>query len=423
MNKARSANGLFDVEVTAIGAKGDGVADGPDGPIYLPYTVPGDRLTVRIGAAGDPETIERLADGPDRREPPCDHFGACGGCALQHVEQAAYARWKRDLVVQALARRGLDATVGAVVGVAAESRRRVRFSVRITDNAAIVGFRERRSHRTVDVADCPVAAAPIVDIIAPLRDVAGDIVPRRSNAEFVVTAVDSGLDILVQASKDPVLQVREHLVRFAEDHDLARISWMTPRAEAEPIATRRPVLARFGPVAVTLPPVPFLQPTETGESALRTEVTTAVDGAKRVADLFSGCGAFGLPLAAAGATLYAVDSDDSAITALAKAARDAGFGERVTTERRHLGRRPLSVEELVRFDAVVLDPPRAGAQEQAQMLAKSAVPVVAYASCNPATFARDARILVDGGYRLEGVTPVDQFLWSPHVELIGVFRR
>ena len=423
MDSDGPTGGAFDVEVTAIGAKGDGIAQGPDGPIYLPYTVPGDRLSVRFGASGQPETLERLDDGPDRRAPSCRHFGACGGCALQHLESAAYTGWKRDLVAQALARRGLDAPVAPAITADAGSRRRVRLSVRVTDKAAIVGFRERRSHRTVDVVDCPVAVPQIVDIIGPLRDVATDIVPRRTNAEFVVTAAETGLDVLVQASSEPVLQVREHLVRFAEAHDLARVSWMTPRAEAEPIAARRPVRVRFGPVVATLPPVSFLQPTAAGETALGGEVSRALQGASRVADLFSGCGALGLPLAATGAALHAVDSDDAAVAALAQAARASGFGERVTTEARHLGRRPLSGEELSRFDAIVLDPPRAGALEQSTVLAESEVPVVAYASCNPATFARDARVLVDGGYRLDRVTPIDQFLWSPQVELIGVFLR
>ena len=423
MSRTPSADRPIEVEVTRIGSKGDGIADGPEGPVYLPYTVPGDRLSLKVGGSGAPEVIDRLSDGPHRQSPSCPHFGLCGGCALQHLESGAYTDWKRDQVVQALARRGLDAPVGAMIGVAPESRRRVRLSVRVTENATIVGYRQRRSHRTVDVDDCPVAAPPIARIIGPLRDVAGDIVPRRSNAEFVITALDGEVDLLVQAPNDPVLQVREHLGRFAEVHDLSRVSWMTPRGEAEPIAARRPVRARFGSVSVDLPPVPFLQPTDAGEAALRAEIEAAVDGAKRVADLFSGCGAFGLPLAATGAALYAADSDAAAIAALDKAARDAGFGARVNAERRHLGRRPLAEKELNGFDAVVLDPPRAGAQEQAELLAGCTVPVVAYASCNPATFARDARVLADGGYRLDHVTPVDQFLWSPHVELIGIFRR
>lgn len=411
------------LRIAAIGARGDGVAETPDGPVYVPFTVPGDVVRVRVGRDRHARVVKRLEDGPARHEPACAHFGVCGGCALQHVDDAFYAGWKRDLVVQALRRRGLEAEVGLLVRLPPGARRRVRLSARAMETVTVLGFRERRSHRLVEVSECPVAAPEIVHLFVPLRALLGDILPRRSDAEVTVTALAAGLDVLILARGEPGLAERERLGDFAQGEDLARLSWMTSPAMAEPVAARRPVRAAFAGIAVDVPPASFLQPTEAGEESLRDEVVRALAGGRRVADLFAGCGAFGLPLAAAGSTLTAADSDEPALTALAAAARRAGFGGHVSVETRDLERRPLSSAEMAEFDCAVLDPPRAGAARQAAEFAASRVPAIAYVSCNPSTFARDARTLVDGGYGLERVTPVDQFLWSPHVELVGVFRR
>lgn len=424
MNETSVAAGkIYDVEVTATGAKGDGIAETPEGRIFIPYTVPGDRRRVRVGRDGRAAVIERLEDGPGRQRPVCPHFGACGGCALQHLEHASYLAWKRHLVVKALARRAIKAEVAPVISVPPGSRRRVRLNATPVGNGAVVGFRERRSHDIVGITDCPVSAASVVGLLAPLGKLAAAILTRRSQAEVVVTRTASGLDVLIQTGEAASLAVRERLAQFAETVDLARLSWMTHRTEAEPVATRRPVRVAFGQVGVALPPVSFLQPTEEGEAALRSEISRALAGSRRIADLYAGCGAFALPLAASGAAVFAADTDRHALAALEAAARESGFGARVETEARQLSRRPLVPEALSRFDGVVLDPPRVGAEEQAKTLAASVVPVVAYASCNPATFARDARILIDGGFVLDRVAPVDQFLWSPHVELVGIFRR
>lgn len=435
----RGSGKIIELTVDEIGARGDGVAREPDGPVYLPFTLPGDRVRARVGRDGRAEIIERLEggerpadgrmedgrieDGRRRRDPDCRHFGQCGGCALQHAGPVDYMDWKRTLVVDALARRGIEADVTALVQGSPGSRRRVRLAARILARGVVLGFRERRSNQIVDLSECSVATPGIVDAIAALRPLLGEILPSGEQAEISMTHAESGLDILIRASVEPDLAVRERLVRFAEDRDLARISWAAGGETAQPVAARRRVRVSFRDVEADLPPESFLQPTVEGEEALRTEVIRALAGARRVADLFSGCGAFGLPLAKDGAALLAVDGDAAAVAALDAAARRGGFGEHIRVETRDLDQRPLLPAELKKLDGVILDPPRAGAAAQAAALAESGVPVVAYASCNPGTFARDARTLIDGGYGLEGVTPVDQFLWSPHVELVGMFRR
>ncbi|MEE8333118.1 MAG: class I SAM-dependent RNA methyltransferase, partial [Alphaproteobacteria bacterium] len=266
------------------------------------------------------------------------------------------------------------------------------------------------------------------DLLAPLRALLGDLMPHRASADAAATLCDNGIDLTLGLAAEPDLAARERLVEFATAHDLARLSWRAPRAgpeaaPAEPVVARRAPVFDFDGVGVHPPPDGFVQPTRAGEDALRWHVEAALAGAARIADLYAGCGAFGLVLAARGAAVAAFDVAADPIAALLAAARAAGFGERVTAEARDIVRRPLSVEELARFDGVVLDPPRAGADAQARALAGSVVPVVAYVSCNPTSFARDTRTLVDGGYRLVRVTPVDQFLWTAHLELIGVFRR
>lgn len=413
----------FDVRVGAIGARGDGIADTPGGPVYLPYTVPGDVVRVRIGPKRRGHAVERLEDGPDRRTPECAHFGVCGGCALQHVQDALYADWKRTLVVEALGRNGLVPDVAPLVRARPGDRRRIRLAGIQRASGPLVGFRERGSQRIVDIGECPVAAPKIAALIGPLRGLLPSLPGAGRLVEIVVTRTDHGLDVFIRAHRELDLPVRERLVRFAEGNDLARISWAPGAEDPEPVVARKPVRFMAGDVAIDLPADAFIQPTAVGEAALRADVMGALAGARRVADLFSGCGAFALPLASAGASVLAVDGYTPAVNALAASARGGGFGERVTVAARDLDQRPVSGAELKPLDGVVLDPPRAGAPPQTAALADSRVPVIAYASCNPATFARDARVLIDGGYRLDRVTPVDQFLWSPHLELVGIFRR
>jgi len=421
-----------EIEIEEIGARGDGIAHLPDGTrAFVPYTVPGDRVRARLsesdgeGIAG--RAVEWLARGEGRAEPPCRHFGECGGCALQHLAPDFYAAWKRALIETALRRRGFESPpIAPLVTAAPATRRRADFAAVRRKDDVLLGFHARASHRVVDLAECPVVAPVIAALLPPLRALLLDLLKPADKAGVTATLTDSGLDVVLESAIALGAGGRERLAAFAEAQDLARLSRRHPNARgAETVVERRPVRMSFGGIAVDLPAGTFLQATREGEAALTAAVLEAMGEAPRVADLYAGCGTFTFPLAmrrGVASSVHAVDGTEPAIAALTRAAKQAGLG-RVTTLVRDLARRPLNAQELARFDAVVFDPPRAGAREQAEALAGSRVAIAVAVSCNPATFARDARILVDGGFGLDWVRPVDQFLWSPHVELVARFSR
>ena len=415
--------------VARIGGQGDGVMDTGAGRLYVPYTVPGDVALVRIkkpradGFAAELRVLH--SPGPDRAEPACPHFFACGGCALQHLNDAAYAAWKRDQVLRALARHGFtDAPTAPLVRTQPSRRRRADIVLRRLANGVLAGFHERESRRIVDVAACPVLEPELVALLEPLRAALALRLAVGEGVDVRMTATETGIDVTLVGRLGLGGKARAALAAFAAEQDLARLAALDPASGfVDPIAVRRASAVRFGGVAVEIPPAAFLQASAEAEAAMIAETLAAVAGARRVIDLYAGCGTFTFPLAEAGAHVQAVDGDAAAISALQAAARRAGLEGRVTAETRDLARQPLSAAELKRADAVVFDPPRAGAKEQAAEIAAAGVPVVVGISCSPASFARDARILADAGYRLERVVPIDQFLWSPHVELVGVFRR
>jgi 23S rRNA (uracil1939-C5)-methyltransferase len=405
------------------------------------FTAPGDRVRVRLGGrrAGGvaAEIVEWLAHAPDRRQPPCPAFGTCGGCAWQHLGEAGYGQVKRDVLIRALDRQRLNPGVAFPVEPARISppgdRRRVRFAGSRDTRGAVLGLRMRAGHEIVDLAQCPVAAPGIAALLAPCRQAAAALDALRSDRrpssfQVAVTLTDFGPDVTWTLPAPPSLGDRERLTRLAETQDLARVSWRRPDAGgrapvAEPVAVRRPARVTFGAVAVDLPPDAFLQASSTGEAAIRAVVLDALDAAPRgaVADLFAGCGTLSLPIAATRA-VHAVDGDAQAIAALGQAARRAALG-RVTTAHRDLMRRPLLPDELARYAAVVFDPPSAGASAQAREVARAKPHTVIAVSCDPATFARDLRTLVEGGYAIERVVPIDQFLWSARIEAVAVLRR
>jgi 23S rRNA (uracil1939-C5)-methyltransferase len=425
VSRSRTPPRTVELTIDDIGARGDGLADLDGRRVYVPLTVPGDRVRVRLGnTRGDgvaAEMLDLLAPGPDRIEPVCRHFGLCGGCALQHLDDAAYGAWKREQVVRALARAGLgDVAVAPVLRTPSASRRRATFAALRRGGRVLLGFNERLSHRLVDLEECRVLDPAIAGLLPKLRMGLGTVLAEGGAVDVAVTHLDNGLDVLLTGGPEPGLRQREDLAAFAEAADLGRLSWRrAPSAPPEPIAARRPMVTRFGSVSVPVEPGAFLQASPAGEAALVQAVRDGVSDAVRIADLFAGAGTFTFPLAER-AVVHAVEGDAGAQAALARAARGTG---RVTTARRDLAADPLTAAELNRFDAVVFDPPRAGAREQATALAGAGAPVVVGVSCNPASFARDARLLVDGGYELTVVTPVDQFVWAAHVELVGVFRR
>lgn len=423
------------VTIEALGARGDGIATLAGRRLYVPYALQGETVRVRIDRSkNDPRApltgrlVEVSAPSPDRVEPPCPHFGVCGGCAVQHMAPPAYARWKNGLITSALAARDLPTdVVEPPVPVPSGSRRRADFTAIRRRNDLILGFNARASHRVIDVDACPVLLPEIVALLTPLRAILTDLLSPSDRAEVVVNATTTGLDVLLVTGARLGAAGHENLARFAEDHDLARLSRRHPQAKApETIVERRPPTAMFGSVPVALPPGAFLQATADGEASLVAAAAAGVGTPRRILDLFCGSGTFSVPLATSAddgsASVHAVDGEADAVTALEAAARAASLS-RITSETRDLDRRPFRVEELNRYDAVVFDPPRAGAKRQAEAIAASKVPHVVAISCNPGTFARDAAILVAGGYRLTLVRPVDQFPWTPHLELAAHFVR
>ena len=416
------------VTIVTIGAQGDGIGELEGRALFVPLTLPGDRVRVRLGPTrgeGRAATVlERLADGPGRATPPCRHFGVCGGCQLQHLERDRYRAWKSELLQTALRHRGLDpAIVRPMIAIPPASRRRARFAAHRHGAAVEFGFHERAGKRIVDLAHCPILLESLQRLLPALRRMAVALLADRGGADLEATASTTGIDLLIeQAGKPPGAAARTQLIGMAGEAGILRVSWAKPRGEPEPIAILGTPQMRFGGIAVDLPPAGFLQPSAAGEAALVDAVGRATEGRKRIADLFSGLGSFALPLAA-GARVHAVEGDRAAAAALEAAVKRAGIGHRLTVERRDLERVPLQPGELAKFDAVVFDPPRAGAAAQSRSLAASGVARVVAVSCNPASFARDARILVDGGYRLDWAVPVDQFPWSPHLELVAGFSR
>lgn len=420
----------IDVEIQEIGARGDGIAAFEGGRrLYVPYTVPGDIVRVRLSRARTDVHTGRIVNivtpGAGRTGPACRHFGRCGGCALQHLEAKYYEAWKLGLLAQALARHGIEAAqIRSLLVSLPRSRRRADFTAIRRKGDLLLGFNARSSHQVVDLAECPVLAPEIVALTPALRELLLELLAPAESAEVAVTRTDSGLDLLLVTGASLGLVARERLASFAETQDLARLARRHPKGRgSEVLVVRRPVRVRFGDVLVGLPPGGFLQATIEGEAALRRAVWEGVGNARRIADLYAGAGAFGLSLAAEGRRVSAVEVDRQLVEAVEEALRAAAGRLPLKVLARDLERRPLRPDELEDFDAVVFDPPRAGAKTQVTALAASNVPRVVAVSCNPATFARDARTLLDGGYRLDWVQPIDQFLWSPHLELAAAFHR
>jgi 23S rRNA (uracil1939-C5)-methyltransferase len=419
------------LDIVSLGARGDGIARHDGTEIYVPFTVPGDRILARLAhgrGEGRAASIEKLlVPGPGRGAASCRHFGTCGGCALQHLDVGLYAATKLELVRSALARQGfVDAPVASVQLLPPGTRRRIRLSLErpLRRAAAVrVGFAERESHAIVDLTECAVMHPRLFAIVAPLRAFAADLLLPGEAGHATMQLVDSGIDLLLDVPRVPHLAALEALAAFAAAQDLARLVWRGPDGgEKVPVAQRRPVQIILAGVAVDVPVDGFLQATREAEIALTAAVLAGVSGATHIADLFAGIGTFAFALSALG-RVHAVEGWPPASGALRAAANRAGCSHRVTVEARDLEERPLEPDELAAYDAVVFDPPRIGAKAQAAALARSTVPCIVAVSCNPASFARDARILAAGGYRMISVQPIDQFIWSSHIELVAVFRR
>jgi 23S rRNA (uracil1939-C5)-methyltransferase len=402
--------------IERLGQRGEGMSRSEKGVIFVPYALAGETVLAEIeGEHGQLVAISHPSH--DRIDAHCPYFSTCGGCAVQTLSPTAYAQWKRDLVVEALRRAGIAAKVGPLVDAHGDGRRRATFHIRADRSGRpLVGFMRARTHNVVEIDSCPVLEPSMSRALPALRALAEALRPIEKPLDALVTATKFGLDIDLrgQGRLDP-LRVR-NLVQITLGQDLVRLS-NHGEIVLEP---RLPVLG-LGGAEIALPPGAFLQPTLAGETRIVAEVCGALAGAGRIADLFAGVGTIGLRLAEQ-AQVHAVDCDQAALDALAKA-RHSVEVKPVTTETRDLFRRPLRRDELGGYDGIVFDPPRAGAELQAKELAASIVPVVVAVSCNARTFARDAEILCAGGYEIEAIVPIDQFRHTPHVEIVATYRR
>ncbi len=399
--------------IERLGHQGDGIAEGP---IYAPGTLPGEEIEGEV--TGGVIAAPRIVTPADTRvRPPCSHAKSCGGCQLQHASDPFVADWKVEVVRNALTAHGLTPLITGPVTSSTRSRRRASFSARRTKKGALAGFHQKRSDVVVSVPNCQLVHPQIVAALPLVEELAVTGASRKGELSVLVTRTEGGLDVSVTGGKPLDDALRRALPDLANTHDLSRLTW-----EGETVALRHPPAQRLGPALVVPPPGAFLQATEEGQRALQDEVLQITQGAARVADLFAGCGTFALPIAQH-AEVHAVEGDREMTRALDQGWRQAQGLKRVTTEARDLFRNPLLPDELRKFDAVVVDPPRAGAQAQVAEIARSDVSCVAYVSCNPVSFARDAAQLEANGFDLRRVVVIDQFRWSTHVELVAELVR
>lgn len=400
--------------IDRLGHLGDGIGQGPDGAVYAAQMLPGEVVEGEV--QGDRMLAPRiLTPSPARVRPPCAHARTCGGCLMQHAADPFVADWKQGIVAGALAGQGLTARFLPMHTSPAQSRRRAVLTGRRTKGGVLLGFHARASDLLVAVPQCQLLHPDLIATFPALEALVRAGGTRSTELALTVTRSLAGPDVSVAGGKDLTADLRMDLARLAEAHNLARLTWGD-----EIVALRAQPMQRFGGVLVTPPPGAFLQATAEGETALLRAVALAIGSARHVADLFAGVGTFALPLSDR-AEVLAVEGDPAMTAALDRAQRSATGMKRITVQTRDLFRRPMEPDELRGLDAVVIDPPRAGAEAQTERLAAAQVPLIASVSCNPATFARDARVLIRAGYRLDWVQVIDQFRWSAHVELAARF--
>ncbi len=400
--------------IDRLGHLGDGVAQGPDGAVFVPQMLPGEVVEgdLQDGKLLNPRIVTPSVN---RVRPPCVHARSCGGCLMQHSADPFVADWKLGIVKGALDGQGLSTLFRPIMTSPPRSRRRATLSARRTKGGVLLGFHARASDTLVAVPNCQLLHPDLIATFPALESLVKIGGSRSSEMSLTVTRSLAGPDVVVTGAKTVDAAVQLDLARLAETHGFARLTW-----NGEMVALRAQPMQRFGRALVAPPPGAFLQATAEGEIALLQAVALAVGSARKITDLFAGVGTFALPLAER-AEVHAVESEAAMLTALDKGARAAEGLRRVTVETRDLYRRPLEADEFKGVEAVVIDPPRAGAEAQTRTLAAAKVPVIAAVSCNPVTFARDAKVLVNAGYSLDWVQVVDQFRWSAHVELAARF--
>ncbi|HTO32909.1 MAG TPA: class I SAM-dependent RNA methyltransferase [Pararhizobium sp.] len=409
--------------IERLGQSGDGIARGPFGPVYVSFTLPGE--TAALAVNRDRGTVMSMSElSPERVEPKCRHFGpdgengTCGGCTLQHASDSLYQDFKRQLVLDALKSKGLQADVAPLILAQPGERRRTVFTARRTEKDLLLGYNQAESHHIVSISECPIASPGIVSRLAMIRTIANAMAVGAEPFRVTVLETLPGLDL----SFDGIKQMDDRQRRMAVDtvlglKGIARLS-LNGEILVEPV---KPVID-FGGVSVSPPPGSFTQATKPAEEAMVELVIAHLGKAKRVIDLFAGSGTFSLRIARK-AKVHAVESEEKPLKALDFSARNTQGLKPVTVERRDLFRRPMMASELKVYDAIVFDPPRAGAEVQTKEIARSGVKKIVAVSCNPGTLVRDLRILVDAGYRITSVTPIDQFLWSSHVEVVATLEK
>jgi 23S rRNA (uracil1939-C5)-methyltransferase len=408
-----------------LGPQGDGVHRAEAGPVYVERALPGETVEAKMekGAGGAARgTLMRIIEpSPHRAAAPCKHYEICGGCSLQHADEAFYRDWKSRIVREALEKKALrPQTWGAPIFLPAASRRRAAFAAVKHKSGVTLGYHRRRTHDVTEISECLVADPVIMACRAKLPPLLAPLLQRGRATDVFIQTINGLSEVVITGPRDKKgLALHEAVAHMAQAANISRVAWRArERDEPEIMLERAPLMAKFGELNVTLAPRAFLQPTKAGEEVLVRAVMDALPVTGKYADLFSGCGTFAGSMLTRG-PVDAFEHDAAAVRALSR----ARGGKPLNAVQRDLFRAPLSPDGLNRYDAVLFDPPRAGAHEQAKALADSKVPRVIGVSCNPATFARDARILTDGGYTLDSVTVVDQFIWSHHVELVAVFSK
>lgn len=408
---------MSELVIERLGAQGDGVATSPSGGVFVPFTLQGE--TVIATENGKRRELEEIVSpSPSRIEPVCAHFGKCGGCQLQHMEQGAYLAWKRDLVQAALQSENISIDVEPVRTFENGKRRRAVFSAQQTNDGVKLGYLERNTHTLIAIEECPVLLPTIVSAIEQVTQMVAGLIPAKEIAHVSVLACDNGLDIAVNCEKSPSDQQCQIAIRQFMEAQFCRLS-----VNGEVLVELKAPFLTFGKTEITPAPGGFVQAVKLAETAMSELVISHLSGCKKTADLFCGSGTFALGLAEF-STVIALESEAMSIAALEQAWRNsAGKLRMITAEKRDLSRRPLTSAEMKKIDGVVFDPPRAGAEMQAKQLAKSKVKKIAAVSCSPTTLARDLRILINGGYKLLSVTPLDQFTFTPHVEVVALLER
>lgn len=409
--------GPVTLTIDRLGAQGDGVATHDGKQVFAPLTLAGEIITAEIDR-DRARVIEITTPSADRVAPRCPHYGECGGCSLQHLADARYLEFKREQVVTALSFLQIDTPVDPVIAIAPRSRRRAVFAAHRVGKAIAIGFHSRRSHRIVPITDCAVVTPGVLALLPKLERIAAICAPPKDALTVSVTETITGFDVALNGvAKAFPADSRIRAIQAAGEIGLARLS-----INGDVAMERAAPTLRAGAAHLTPPPGGFLQACEASEAAMLALVKEAIGDSRKVVDLFAGSGTFSLPLAST-ATIHAVEGDEAALASLDRAARKAQGLKPVTVEKRDLFRRPLTRADLKRFDAAIIDPPRAGAEDQTRELAASAVKRVAMVSCNAQTFARDLQIMASAGWRATRITPIDQFLWSPHIEIVAQLRR